>query len=62
MYCAISIAYSFKCYQDNKSKKTKCFFENHSALRNLLSIIVKQIALCYLLDNRITVICHGILT
>ena len=59
MYCAISIAYSFKCYQDNNSKKAKCFFENLLALRNLLNIIVKQIALCYLLDNRITVICCG---
>lgn len=28
-------------------------------LLNLLSIIVKQIALSYLLDNGITVICHG---
>ena len=59
MYCAISIAYIFKYCQDNQSKKSKYFLKSHLTLRNLFSIIVKQIALGYLLNNRITVICHG---
>ena len=49
----------FSTCQDNQNKKVKYFLENHLTLRNLFSIIVKQIALSRLLDNRITVICHG---
>lgn len=49
----------FSACQDNQNKKVKYFLESHLTLRNLFSIIVKQIALGCLLDNRITVICHG---
>ena len=44
----------FSACQDNKNKKVKYFLENHLTLRNLFSIIVKQIELSRLLDNRIT--------
>ena len=59
MYYTISIAYIFKYCQDNQSKKSKYFLKSYLNLRNLFSIIVKQIALDYLLNDRITVMCHG---
>ena len=39
----------FSTCQDNQNKKVKYFLENHLTLRNLFSIIVKQIALSYCL-------------
>ena len=41
----------FSVCQDNQSNKSKYFLKSHLTLRNLFSIIVKQIALGYLLNN-----------